>query len=43
MAVVELPSVMPTVSHESNSEFGILAKKAGFTPLVSAPNGAATW
>ena len=38
-----LPSVMPIVSHESNSVSGAAAINAAGTPPMSAPNGAATW
>ena len=38
-----LPSVGPTVSHESNSASALNAQNAGFVPPRSAPNGAGTW
>ena len=40
-----LPSVMPTVSHESNSQFCEPAtlNRAGLTPPMFAPNGWTDW
>ena len=37
------PSVIPTVSHESNSASAMTAEIAGLTPPISAPTGEATW
>jgi hypothetical protein len=37
------PSVMPMVSHESNSADAETAMKAGLTPPVLAPKGVASW
>ena len=39
IALVSEPSVIPTVSHESNSASALKANNAGSTPPTSAPNG----
>ena len=43
IAMAALPSVTPTVSHESHAAVGNYVTKSGLVPPMSAPNGAAAW
>jgi len=43
MAPEVSPSVIPTESHESTAAEAETAMKAGETPPVLEPNGAASW
>eukprot|EP01043_Picozoa_sp_COSAG02_P011166 COSAG02_NODE_407_length_22898_cov_135.264047_15_plen_55_part_00 len=42
-APLSLPSVGPTVSHESNSQSGKIGKNCGLDPPRSTPNGESCW